>query len=57
MLYSLAGGGGKEGGGAGATDGEKKGMNAVCRYIFSFQQLYPLPFRGGKKLLKSRLEK
>lgn len=27
----------------------KKGMNAVCRYVFSFQQLYPLPFRGGGK--------
>lgn len=49
MLYSLRGGGREIGGGGeGVRGGEKKRMNAVCRYIFSFEQLQPLPFRGEK---------
>lgn len=35
--------------------GEKKRMNAVCRYIFSFEQLQPLPFRGEKNCSKADL--
>lgn len=51
MLYSLREGGREmERGGAGWRE---KRMNTVCRYIFSFEQLQPLPF-GGEKIAQKQ---